>query len=452
MLLGNLSAFMLAPLFASSMFTNFGLLGGPAMASTSFDNERWSTSSEERSSFFGDWGSRYWRDPAITAIDPDSGTVGTEVTLTGDRFREDSVVRFGEGSINDVDVSENGHSLSFTIPESMGRYCPPDQYCTQIAYDVTPGAYDVRVVSNDRTSDAVTFTVTEDDDGDNGEDDGLSIDHIDGPTSLVAGTEGSWNVAVDGASSTLSYSVVWGDENRGLRSLLRSVDETTQASATFTHTYQDPGTYTPEFTVRDATGAEVTKQAATVTVSEDGTVRIDSIDPAEARSGDTVTLAGIGFDGDTKVFVGQTEAAGVTVASDTSLTFTVPELSARSYRVRVTSDEGRSNAVALKVAPALKTRVSVSGVDAPMRLTTEEDGTWTVHAASNADGNLHYSVVWGDEGMTAMRRLDSGMTQASATFTHRYAAAGTYHPKFTVTDDNGNSASVSASVVVRTGG
>src|SRR5690606_40561000 len=127
----------------------------------------------------------YWRDPVISDIDPDSGAIGTEVTLTGDRFREDSVVRFGEGSINNVEVSRDGHALSFTIPESMGRYCPPDQYCTQIAYDVTPGAYDVRVVSNDRTSEAVTFTVTDADDGDNDQDGGISIDRIYGPTSMV---------------------------------------------------------------------------------------------------------------------------------------------------------------------------------------------------------------------------------------------------------------------------
>ncbi len=50
-----------------------------------------------------------------------------------------------------------------------------------------------------------------------------------------------------------------------------------------------------------------------------------------------------------------------------------------------------------------------------------------------------------------MARLFSAndeMTQTSATFTHAYQEAGTYTPEFTVTDENGNSAKVSATVVV----
>ena len=72
----------------------------------------------------------------------------------------------------------------------------------------------------------------------------------------------------------------------------------------------------------------------------------------------------------------------------------------------------------------------------------------TVNANTNATGNLRYSVTWGDEGMFRMLSA-RGSTQASSTFTHTYAEAGTYAPKFTVTDvDSGKSASVSATVVV----
>ena len=50
--------------------------------------------------------------------------------------------------------------------------------------------------------------------------------------------------------------------------------------------------------------------------------------------------------------------------------------------------------------------------------------------------------------MARLMATDDSMTQASAEFTHSYENAGTYYPKFTVTDENGNSASVSASVIV----
>ena len=92
----------------------------------------------------------------------------------------------------------------------------------------------------------------------------------------------------------------------------------------------------------------------------------------------------------------------------------------------------------------------LSGIDAPTTLAVGEEGTWTLHAATNASGNLHYSVVWGDESASPLRAMALSSTeQSSATFTHVYDTKGTYAPKFTVSDDNGHSASVSASVVVK---
>jgi PKD repeat protein len=443
MMLGNLGIFLLAPFLATSSFMGFGSSDGYAFANAKYTTN---VSNESRLPSWGNWnwGDRWQRGPAISRITPDQGEVGTEVTLRGARFTEDSIVRMGDGAIHDIEVSNNGRVLRFVVPEYMGQYCPPDEACTMIAEEVTPGDYDIRVVSGERTSNSVTFEVLEDD----AEDPGLSIDSIDGPTSLALGAEGTWTVNVSGADSDLRYSVKWGDEGFALRSLFSGDDS--QASATFTHTYDEPGQYTPEFTVTDGDGEEIIYHAATVTVGEDGdVVRIDTITPATATAGAKVTLSGVGFDGDTKVWVGRTAATEVEVASDSSLSFTAPALTASSYRVRVTSDEGESNAVALKIEKKIKARVSVSGVDAPSRLTVDQEGTWTVHAASNADGNLSYSVDWGEDNGMSLLRASGEMTQSSATFTHSYAEAGTYHPKFTVTDEDGNKASVSASVVVK---
>lgn len=442
--------FLLGPLLATSSFMGFGASDGYAFAHTRHLANESGSSTEWRSATSSNWNWGQWhsKTPRIRDISPEEGSIGTKVTLKGARFDEKSVVRFGEGVINDVEVSENGRTLSFTVPEYMGQYCPPDQACTTIAYKVDPGDYSVRVVTDERTSNAVEFIVAEEDtDPGDGE---LAIDSVEGPTALNVDEEGTWKVNVSGATSSLRYSVKWGDEGM-FRSMLASLNEDEgQASATFTHTYGDSGVYTPEFTVTDENGKTITKSAAQVTVGEDGdVVRVDTIAPTSTKAGASVTLTGVGFDGDTSVLVGSTTASDVKVESDTKLSFTVPTVAAGNCQVVVVSDEGRSSAVELKIEKEIKARVSVSGVNAPTRLSIDQDGTWTVYATSNTDSNLSYSVDWGENNTSMMRASASVETQSSATFTHSYAEAGTYHPKFTITDSDGNKASVSASVVVK---
>lgn len=455
MILGNFSAFLLAPFLATSSFMGFGFSDGNAFANAKHLSNDSRNSSEWRSSDSDDrwdrwnWGNHFGQNPRISEIAPDDGAIGTEVTLEGRRFDADSVVRFGEGVINDVDVSDNGRTLSFIVPEYMGKYCPPREACIAIAYEVEAGDYSVRVVDEEeRTSNSVNFTVTEDDEepGD-GE---LAIDSIDGPTALNLEQEGTWTVNVSGADSDLRYSVRWGDEGmfRSMLSLLNEDED--QASATFTHVYNEPGVYTPEFTVTNEDGDTVSKSAAAVTVGEDGDIiRVDTIAPTSTKSGETVTLNGVGFDNDTSVWVGSTQVESVKVESDSKLSFTVPSIAIGDYQVIVVSDEGQSQAVDLKIEKEIKARVSVNGVNAPTRLDVGEEGTWTVNAMTNTDSNLSYSVDWGESNV-GMRRASVGVeTQSSATFTHSYVEAGTYHPKFTVTDEDGNKSSVSASVVVK---
>ena len=89
---------------------------------------------------------------------------------------------------------------------------------------------------------------------------------------------------------------------------------------------------------------------------------------------------------------------------------------------------------------------SISGVSGPTSLSVAQSGTWTVNATAPA-GNLSYSVIWGDEVVAENASL-SGAIQSTATFTHSYAQAGTYKPKFTVLNGNG-SAQTSTSVTVQ---
>lgn len=94
----------------------------------------------------------------------------------------------------------------------------------------------------------------------------------------------------------------------------------------------------------------------------------------------------------------------------------------------------------------------VTGVDGPAALNVGQTGTWTVRAsvANNANTNLRYSVIWGDELPFAQIQSFANAAPAlamSGTFTHAYQSAGTFKPTFTVANDAG-SAQTSASVTI----
>jgi hypothetical protein len=294
----------------------------------------------------------------------------------------------------------------------------------------------------------------------------LSITSVQGPIALVAGTSGTWTVnAVDNATGNLRYSVKWGDEGV-LPLAIFGTQNITQSSAGFTHTYQRAGTFTPVFTVVDGTGNTVSESASAVTVSSRGNpnpnpiahLQITSISPGAGPVGTVVTLSGNGFVSNSVVYMGSTiPVSSVSVASDSSLSFTVPSVNAGTYSVWVRNGNGTSNSVRFQVTTDGGTgtpvptngSVSINGIDAPTTLLVGQNGTWTVHANSNASSNLHYTVNWGDQGVTANALVaNQATTQSSATFTHVYQNTGSYAPMFTVSDDSGHSSTVSASVIV----
>lgn len=283
--------------------------------------------------------------------------------------------------------------------------------------------------------------------GDANED--LAITSIDAPAALAVNEEGTWtvNVNTDPDAGGLKYSVKWGDE--GFMARLMSMDEDIQTDASFTHAYGEAGTYTPEFTVTDADGNTVSKSAAQVVVSDEAEAApaITAISASEAAAGAKLTLTGTNFTEDSRVFVGSTEA-DATFVSDSSLTFSVPAIALGDYSVTVKNGDQTSNGIGLEIIKKLATRVSISGIDAPVTLAVNEEGTWTVNVDTNASGNLKYAVEWGDEGIMARMMGSSEVVQTSSTFTHSYSDAGTYKPKFTVTDESGARSSVSATVVV----
>jgi peptidoglycan hydrolase-like protein with peptidoglycan-binding domain len=83
----------------------------------------------------------------------------------------------------------------------------------------------------------------------------------------------------------------------------------------------------------------------------------------------------------------------------------------------------------------------ISGVKGPQSLNVGQKGTWTVAAYDPEGGELYYYVTWGDEEIGWHQPAVSALIKESnqtATFTHSYAKAGIYNPRFVVQNENGS--------------
>lgn len=210
--------------------------------------------------------------------------------------------------------------------------------------------------------------------------------------------------------------------------------------------------------------------------------------PTAGVVGTTVTLTGFGFTNSNTVLMdGSVAASNVPISSsiaiacttnptchggiNQSIVFTIPSslspncpvgsmcpmymrlVTPASYQITVLNSNGTSNAITFTVTSGgtNNQQLSISGLDAPASLALGTQGTWTVHVLSNGQGNLHYSVVWGDENIytnSGIMAPQNTTAQSSATFTHAYQRSGNYTPVFTVSDDFGHSVSASNTVVV----
>ena len=104
-------------------------------------------------------------DTSITSLSPASGSVGTEVVVTGGGFTTTgNTVRFGVGYINNLGSSD-GVTLRFTVPDGL-NLCPPpssmtpETPCPGGYPQVKPGSYSILVVNNNGSSGQLTFVVT----------------------------------------------------------------------------------------------------------------------------------------------------------------------------------------------------------------------------------------------------------------------------------------------------
>ncbi len=203
--------------------------------------------------------------------------------------------------------------------------------------------------------------------------------------------------------------------------------------------------------------------------------------------GNTVSITGFGFTSDNTILMdGNVAVRGVPISGSIAIActtnptchgginqtiqFTIPQyispncpigsmcpmymrqVTPGQYKVTVQNANGTSNEVVLTVSGSSTNQpLSLNGLDAPTTLALGQQGTWTVHVlAGSGTGNLHYSVVWGDEAYTSPMIMapQPTSTQTSATFTHAYSHSGTFTPIFMVSDDSGHAVSASNTIIV----
>lgn len=213
-------------------------------------------------------------------ITPASGSAGTVVTITGFGFSQSNTVYMdGAVAARNVPISSSiavtcttdpncrggiRQTITFTIPDSLSPNCPVGMMCAQYMRLVTPGTYGITVSNGSGISEGLTFTVTS-----TGTPNPLSISSLDAPTSLPMGVTGTWtiNTMTNTSVGTLHYSVLWGDEpaTQSATTKFRAPDTMPlPTTATFSHAYQTPGRYTPQFTVSDDNGHSVSTSASVV--------------------------------------------------------------------------------------------------------------------------------------------------------------------------------------------
>lgn len=104
---------------------------------------------------------------SISQLSPTSGPINTKVVITGSGFTPtNNNVKFGSGIITNLNSSNGGTVIEFSVPSSLNN-CPIFDATLldalpscQIGAIVTPGVYPVSVSNVNGTSSSINFTVT----------------------------------------------------------------------------------------------------------------------------------------------------------------------------------------------------------------------------------------------------------------------------------------------------
>ncbi len=104
------------------------------------------------------------------------------------------------------------------------------------------------------------------------------------------------------------------------------------------------------------------------------------------------------------------------------------------------------------IYPTTNLPPTISSFSGPTMLDINQVGTWTVYANDPENGQLTYTVTWGDEykygySLGAISPNTQTFTQ-STSFTHQYSQAGTYTVSIVVRDNTGQEARTTITVRV----
>ncbi len=253
---------------------------------------------------------------SITSIDPQQGGVGSIVTIYGTGFSTTgNTVHFGNGIIAGLN-SADGRAVSFVIPSQLTGYG---------SQPVVVGTYNVSVANAlGAQSGAVPFTVTS-----TGTSGTPSITSVTGPTSLNTNQSGSWSVTFNNpGSSYVTVAASWGDTGNGYVNMAapQTIYGTGSQTATFTHAYNNAGTYTIQFTVANQYGSS-NSYTSTVYVAgsnTNGNISLSSISPTSGHIGTQVILTGSGFTNDNTVHFGIGGTLHLPSYNGTTIYYTIP--------------------------------------------------------------------------------------------------------------------------------
>lgn len=321
----------------------------------------------------------------ITSIDPKSGPVGTQVTITGSNFSKNAAANV---------VSFNGTAAQVSsVTETT--------IVTTVPAGATTGNVTVTVDGNPVVGETFTVTVPEPDD--------LSISSIE-PTSGTVGTEVT--ITGENLGATPADNIV--KFHNGVSAEIISVDASTIIAKV------PEGAETGPITLQ--VGDKIAT-SATFTVIETAVLAISSVDPTSGPVGTEVTITGTGFSpssGENVVkFTDGAEgvAATVTSATDTEIKISVPE-GATTGVIMVTVDDEtvESGEFTVTVPPVGVYSYTVSKVAGRSSLGGPIDGpaqNAQFHEpfglAIDADGN----ILIGDRLTHRVRKLSADLTTVS---------------------------------------
>lgn len=378
---------------------------------------------------------------SISSLSPQSGVVGSTVTIYGTGFSlTGNTVHFGNGIISNLS-SSNGNTITFTVPSYLTGY--GSQY-------VTNGSYNVYVQNaQGSTSNTLSFLVTN-----SGSYGAPTITNVSGPTSIQTNTSGTWSVTVNnnqGGNGYISTSVNWGDTYYGY--VNQSAPQTSYvqgvSTQTFTHSYTNPGTYTITFTVSNASG-QSNSSSMTVTVGSGSTSgAYMTASPQSGSAPLTVTFNGVAGGCNPTgyyIFYGDGTSDYITIGSyGCNQSFTRTHTYQNSGTFTATLRDSAQNNTLQSLSITVGNGVSGSLSASP------SSGTHPLQVLFTGTGNsATYSggvvILFGDGSAASFCTVNE--TCNSRTISHTYTGSGTYYASLQGSNNGSNTTLGSATIYV----